>query len=255
MEGFLHMRRFMLFKRLLVCRPYHGSLFWTHKSLLTDTAAVAFQPKERWNSIRIYWEHIPKALPPLFTTRGTSPDVCNNDRPQKNQPEMSNLEVRVGLLNTQGEKRIAAMEIVGESPPVWTNVRIIHIASHLDSYDWCLHWDVFGQQCGLMGCLPVSNGTVVSAKFMLSGGPRILPSHSLLSPKLINPAWVRERNLPEPMSYFSFPVCIPSSQLTQVHQHKALRAVHIYNKYNTEKPQMQKFSSAWPGAVNPGAEH
>lgn len=147
------------------------------------------------------------------------------------------------------------MEIVRESPPVWTNVKIIHIASHLDSYDWCLHWDVFGLQCSWMGCLPVSNGIVVSAKFMLSGSPRILPSHSLLSPKLINPAWGRERNLPKPMSYFSFPVCIPSSQLTQGHLHKTFRAVHIYHKYNTEKPQIQTFSSAWPWAVNRGAEH
>lgn len=40
-----------------VCRPYHGSLFWTHKSLLTDTVAVASQPKEWWNSIRTYWKH------------------------------------------------------------------------------------------------------------------------------------------------------------------------------------------------------
>lgn len=248
MEGFVYMHYVMLFKRLLVCGPYHGSLFWTYKSLLT--AAVASQPKERWNSIRTYWEHIPKALPPLFTTH-----CCNNDRPQKNRPETSNLEVRVGLLNTQGGKRIAAMEIVGESPPVWTNVKIIHIASHLDSCDWCLHWDVFGLQCVWMGCLPVSNATVVFAKFMLSGGPRILPSHSLLSPKLINPAWGRERNLHKPMSYFSFPVCIPSSQLTQGNLHKTFRAVHIYHKYNTEKTQMRKFSSAWPGDVNPGAEH
>lgn len=95
-----------------ICRPYHGSSFRAHNSLPTDTAAVASQPKEWWNSIRTHWEHIPKALPPLGRTQGESPDVCNNDRPQKNQSEASNLEVPVGLQNTQGKKRIADMEIV-----------------------------------------------------------------------------------------------------------------------------------------------
>lgn len=32
----------------------------------------------------------------LCRTQGTSPDVCNNDRPQKNQSEASNLEEAVG---------------------------------------------------------------------------------------------------------------------------------------------------------------
>lgn len=58
--------------------------------------------------------------------------------------EASNLGALDGSPTTEREKRIAPqpdMESVWKSEPVKTNMKIIDVASQLDSYDWCLRCD------------------------------------------------------------------------------------------------------------------
>lgn len=82
-----------------LCRPYRGSLFGSHIVAFWHSCC-GFSTKRMMK----FNQRIPKALLPLGRTQGTSPDVCNNDRPQKNQSEASNLGGPVGLPNTRGKK-------------------------------------------------------------------------------------------------------------------------------------------------------